>query len=159
MLTMATLKVKRPADSRTIKTEVVCPDDTNPMDILQGGRLVQWMDIAAAVCAQVHAENICVTASIDSVDFKVPAKLGDIVRITASITRAFTSSMEISVEASTTNIKGGKKLVINRAFFTFVALGSDGTPAPVPAVKPVTSAEKEAYQAASVRRREKHRVK
>ena len=45
-------KRKTPGRSRVLKTEVVCPNDTNPMGILQGGRLVQWMDIAAAVCAQ-----------------------------------------------------------------------------------------------------------
>lgn len=41
--------VRTPSFSETIKTEVVCPNDTNPMGILQGGVLVQWMDIAAAV--------------------------------------------------------------------------------------------------------------
>ena len=38
---------KVPSDSETIKTEVVCPNDTNPMGILQSGHLVEWMDIAA----------------------------------------------------------------------------------------------------------------
>ena len=85
--------------SKTIKTEVVCPNDTNPMGILQGGRLVQWMDIAAAVCAQTHSGKICVTASIDTVSFKRPAYVGEIVTIEARITRAFTTSMEIMVSA------------------------------------------------------------
>jgi acyl-CoA hydrolase len=90
---------KSPSDSVIIKTEVVCPNDTNPMDILQGGRLVEWMDIAAAVCAQTHSGKICVTASINQVDFNAPAKIGDIITINASITRAFHSSMEIFVQA------------------------------------------------------------
>lgn len=88
-------KIKTPKHSETIMTEVVCPNDTNPMGILQGGRLVQWMDIASAVCTQNHAEHICVTASIDSVKFKSPAKVGDIITIKARITRSFNSSMEI----------------------------------------------------------------
>lgn len=50
---------KIPSDSLIFKTEVVCPNDTNPMGILKGGRLVEWMDIAAAVSAQTHAEKIC----------------------------------------------------------------------------------------------------
>lgn len=58
---MPKLKTKLPSASVTVKTEVVCPNDTNPMGMLQGGQLVHWMDIAAAVCAQVHAEKICVT--------------------------------------------------------------------------------------------------
>ena len=60
---------KNVADSETIKTEVVCPNDANPMGLLQGGRLVEWMDIGAAVCAQTHSGKICVTASINQVDF------------------------------------------------------------------------------------------
>ena len=67
------LKTKSSKQSVVITTEVVCPNDVNPMGILQGGRLVQWMDLASAICAQSHAENICVTASIDSVSFKAPA--------------------------------------------------------------------------------------
>ena len=78
---------KAPAISETVKTEVVCPNDTNPMGMLQGGRLVQWMDIAAAVCAEIHAEKICVTAMINKVDFKHPAFVGDIITIRAKITR------------------------------------------------------------------------
>jgi acyl-CoA hydrolase len=92
-------KERSPNYSKTTKTEVVCPNDTNPMGILQGGRLVQWMDIAAAVCAQTHSGKICVTVSIDTVSFIRPAYVGDILTIEAKITRAFTTSMEIMVSA------------------------------------------------------------
>ncbi|MBK7816171.1 MAG: hypothetical protein IPJ60_00645 [Sphingobacteriaceae bacterium] len=93
-------------------TEIVCPNDTNPMGILQGGRLVQWMDIASAVCAQNHSEHICVTASIDSVKFKSPAKVGDIITIKARITRAFNSSMEIFVQAWAKKLEGSKLILL-----------------------------------------------
>lgn len=143
---------KTPASSLTIKTEVVCPNDTNPMGILQGGRLVQWMDIAAAVCAQTHAEKICVTASINQVDFNAAAKVGDVITISAKITRAFNSSMEIFVESFAKNVLAGKKHLISEAYFTFVALDENGKVAPVIAVKPVTLAEKEQFNAALKRR-------
>jgi acyl-CoA hydrolase len=93
---MKVLNYKTPSDSETIKTEVICPNDTNPMGILLGGRLVEWMDIAAAVCAQIHAGKICVTACINRVDFTAVAKVGDII---TRITRAFKTSMEIFVFA------------------------------------------------------------
>ena len=76
-------KAQSPVYSKVCKTEVVCPNDTNPMGILQGGRLVQWMDIAAAVCAQTHAAKICVTASMDTVSFTQPAHVGDIITMEA----------------------------------------------------------------------------
>ena len=123
-------------------TEVVCPNDTNPMGILQGGRLVQWMDIASAVCAQNHAEHICVTASIDSVSFKAPAKVGDIITIKAKMTRAFSSSMEIFVQAWAKKVISQKAYLINEAYFTFVALDDYANPTEIPLLKPLTVNEK-----------------
>lgn len=138
-------KTRSPKYSETIMTEVVCPNDTNPMGILQGGRLVQWMDIASAVCAQNHAEQICVTASIDSVKFKSPAKVGDIITIKAKMTRSFKSSMEIFVQAWAKKILSQKAYLINEAYFTFVAIDDNSHPTLVPTIKPTTTLEKEEY--------------
>ncbi len=138
-------KVKTPSHTETIMTEIVCPNDTNPMGILQGGRLVQWMDIASAVCAQNHAEHICVTASIDSVKFKSPARVGDIITIRAKITRSFKSSMEIFVEAWAKVILTQKAHLINHAYFTFVAIDAEAKPTVVPDVKPETEVEKQEF--------------
>lgn len=151
--TMSREKTKVPSASETIKTEVVCPNDTNPMGLLQGGRLVQWMDIAAAVCAQNHAEKICVTASIDSVNFKNSARVGDIITIRAKITRAFTTSMEIFVETRSKNVLSQKSVLINEAYFTFVALDDEAKATGVCAVKPITKIEIEQYKNAMKRRR------
>lgn len=138
-------KIKLPKNSETIMTEIVCPNDTNPMGILQGGRLVQWMDIASAICAQNHAEHICVTASIDSVKFKTPAKVGDIITIKAKMTRSFNSSMEIFVQAWAKKILSQKAYLINEAYFTFVAIDDNANSATVPAIKPTTALEKKEY--------------
>lgn len=147
--------LRHPSYSETIKTEVVCPNDTNPMGILQGGRLVEWMDMAAAVCAQTHTGKICVTASIDHVDFNAAAKIGDILNIKAKITRAFTTSMEIYVNANVRKVLEGKTYLVSEAYFTFVALDEDGKAAPVITVVPETATEKEQYEAALSRRKNK----
>lgn len=146
------MKSKLPKSSETIVTEVVCPNDTNPMGFLLGGRLVQWMDIASAVCAQNHAEKICVTASIDSVKFKHPAKVGDIITIKAKITRAFNSSMEIFVQAWAKKILSQKAYLINEAYFTFVAIDDNGDATTIPQVKPISAGEKSQYTKAQKRR-------
>lgn len=151
----AKIRTKTPKASETIMTEVVCPNDTNPMDILQGGRLVQWMDIASAVTAQNHAEHICVTVSIDSVKFKAPAKIGDIITIRAKITRSFQSSMEVRVTAWAKKVLSQKNYLINEAYFTFVALDDNAKPAMVPAVKPESIEEKKEFEAAIKRRKER----
>lgn len=150
---------KVPADSETIKTEVVCPNDINPMNILQGGRLIEWMDIAAAVCAQTHSGKICVTASINQVDFNESAKLGDIITICARITRAFNTSMEIFVRSFARKVVAGKKYLISEAYFTFVALNEKGEAAPVIGVSPVSRSDKEQYDAALNRKEKRIRVK
>lgn len=146
-------KIKSPKKSETIMTEVVCPNDTNPMGILQGGRLVQWMDIASAVCAQNHSEHICVTASIDSVKFKAPARVGDIITIKANITRSFNSSMEIFVQAWAKKVISQKAYLINESYFTFVALDENAKPINVPAVKALSVHEKKEFHNAEKRKK------
>lgn len=149
-------KSKSPASSKVYKTEVVCPNDTNPLGILQGGRLVQWMDVAAAVCAQNHAGRISVTASIDTVSFKRPVQVGDVLYIMAMITRAFTTSMEIRVSVWSKNIQEKKKHEVSESFFTFVALDENGKATAIPGVKPRTNSEVELYNKALKRKNTKH---
>ena len=146
------MKAKAPKHSETIMTQIVFPNDTNPMGILQGGRLVHWLDTAAAICSQNHAEHICVTASIDSVKFKAPAKVGDIITIKAKVTRAFISSMEIFVQAWAKKVLTQKEYLINEAYFTFVAIDDNANPTQVPGLKPSTDKEKIEYQLAEERK-------
>ena len=146
------LPAKSPADSETIMTEVVYPNDTNPMGMLQGGRLIQWMDTASAVCAQTHAERIAATVSLDKVVFKSPAKTGDIITIKAKITRAFNSSMEVFVQAWARRVLSRETKLINEAYFTFVALDEQAKPVAVPKVKPVSATEKLHYRQALARK-------
>lgn len=145
-------KSRKPVDSLVIKMEVVCPNDTNPVGILQGGRLVQWMDLASAICAQNHSDLICVTAAIDSVNFKTPAQNGDTIIIQSKVTRAFKTSMEIHAIAWKKNIHMKEKVMINEAFFTFVAIGEKGKSLSVPPLTPVSKEEKMAFEDAGKRR-------
>ena len=149
---MKKMRAKTPSSSETIKTEIVCPDDTNPMGILMGGKMVQWMDIAAAVCAQTHAEKICVTASIQQVSFKQAAKLGDVVVLKAKVTCVFSTSMEIFVQAHARNVSQNKKRLISEAYFIFVALDKEAKATAAPLLKPVNKSEREMMKAAVARR-------
>jgi acyl-CoA hydrolase len=149
-------KVKTPKDSETIMTEIVFPNDTNPMGILQGGRLMHWMDIASAVCAQTHSENIAVTVSIDKVQFRKAAHLGDILTIKAKLTRVFKTSMEIYVEVWARPVKSSEKFLTNHAYFVFVAIDREANPVVVPEIKPVTVEEKKQYVSALKRKKERN---
>lgn len=144
--------MKTPSDSEIIMSEIVFPNDTNPMGILQGGRLLHWMDIASAVCAQTHSEKIAVTASIDKVSFKHPVHIGDMVTIKAKITRVFQTSMEIYVEVWARKVKNSKTFLTNHAYFTFVAIDDNANPTKIPKIMAQSKEEKIQYKAALERK-------
>jgi acyl-CoA hydrolase len=144
---------KKVNDSRTIMTEMVMPNDTNPMGNLMGGNLMKWMDIAAAVCAGKHCQAQVVTVSVDHVSFQKPIKQGDIVTLEACVTRAFNTSVEIFVEVFASNMKGENPRRCNNAYLTFVALSDvDSTPQSVPQVIPLSGEELKQYDEAERRR-------
>jgi len=140
-------------DSKTIMTELVLPNDTNPLNNLRGGKLLHWMDIAAAISCQRHSGHAVVTVSVDNVIFKAPIKVGDIVTIHAYVTRAFTTSMEARIEVWGENIPNKRKYKCNEAYYTFVALDGYGNKTDVDPITPETAKERELYESA-IRRRE-----
>lgn len=132
--------------------ELVLPNDTNTLGNLMGGRLLHFMDVCAAIAAQRHSHRTVVTASVDSVDFRAAVKLGEVVVLEATVTRAFTTSMEVWIEVWAEDNATGERRHCNRAFYTFVAVDQSGRPIPVPALKPETPSERERYEAAARRR-------
>lgn len=146
------IKVKHPKDSHTIMNELVLPNDTNTLNNLMGGRLLHWMDIAAAISAQKHCNRIVVTASVDNVSFKHPIKLGDVITIEAKVTRAFSTSVEVRLDVWAENIPSGSRAKSNEAYYTFVALDKEGKTVPVSQLEPSTPEEKDLFDGALRRR-------
>lgn len=143
---------KKVADSFNRMTELVLPNDTNTFGNLMGGRLMYWMDIAAAYCSSKHCNGPVVTASVDNISFKNPIKLGHYVHIEARIARAFNTSMEIHLKVWGEDTLHQFKYESNEAFFTFVALDPNDNPRPVAAVVPETAEEIELFDGALRRR-------
>lgn len=138
--------------SLTIMTELVLPNDTNVFGNLMGGRLMYWMDIAAALAAQKHCNAPVVTASVDNISFENPIKLGNVVHIEAKVTRSFNSSMEIHLKVWGEDLTHQYKYKSNEAYYTFVALDPNRRPRPVPPVAPQTEDEKKLFEGALRRR-------
>ena len=113
---------------------------------------MHWIDIAAAIAAQRHADRVCVTASVDELNFHHPIRIGDIVTLQASINRAFRSSMEIGVVVTAESKSGHQTRRANNAYLTFVAIDESGRPVAVPPVKPETEDEKRRFNEALERR-------
>lgn len=139
-------------ESFTIKNELVLPNDTNTLNNLMGGRLLHWMDIAAAISAQKHCNRIVVTASVDNVSFKHPVKLGDVISIEAQVTRAFNTSVEVRLQVYAQNIPSGTQVKSNEAFYTFVAIDQNSRTIAVPELVPETEEEKQLFIEALRRR-------
>ncbi|MDX2001253.1 MAG: acyl-CoA thioesterase [Chitinophagales bacterium] len=147
------MTAKFPKESETVMTEIVLPNDTNALHNLRGGKILHWMDIASAIAAGKHAQSVVVTVSVDNVSFENPIKLGDVVTIRAKVTRVFKTSIETYIEVTAENLPTKTKYKCNTAYYTFVALNSNGKPMEAPQVTPETDEEKEHYSGA-MRRRE-----
>src|SRR3982750_1401596 len=126
------MESRKSSGSLTIMTELVLPNDTNVFGNLMGGRLMYWMDIAAALSAQRHCNAPVVTASVDNISFENPIKLGNVVHIEAKVTRAFHSSMEVHMRVWGEDLKSQYKYKSNEAYYTFVALNPNNKPLQVP---------------------------
>lgn len=146
------MNTKFAKETSNTMTELVLPNDTNTLVNLMGGRLMHWMDIAAAISAMRLCNTPVVTASVDNVSFHHPIKLGNILIIESKVTRSFNSSMEVYLKVTGEDLQEQKKYLSNEAYFTFVSLTNDGKPAKVPELIPETDEEKERYNGALRRR-------
>ena len=140
-------------ETLVVKNELLMPNDTNMFNKLMGGKLMYWMDIAAAISAQKLSNSLAVTASVDNISFKHPIEISDVVTLKAQVTRSFKTSIEVYIEVTAENIPKKTKRKTNSAFFTFVAVDKEGKPIPVPQAIPETDEEKELY-AGALRRRQ-----
>jgi len=146
------MEEKKAADSLVVMTELVLPNDTNIYGNLMGGRLMYWMDIAAALAAMKHCNAPVVTASVDNISFSYPVKLGNVVHIEAKVSRAFTTSMEVHLNIWGENPLQQNRYKSNEAFFTFVSLNANGKPKLVVPIAPETEDEVRLFEGALRRR-------
>jgi len=153
-------KLARPRpvrESISEMTEIVLPNDANPLNALLGGRLMHWIDLAGAMAAHRHSRAYVVTASIDHLDFLVPVRVGDFVVLRSSVNRVFRSSMEVGVKVWVEYYRSEESRHVSSAYLTFVAIDAAGNKVVVPQVIPETEDEKRRYDGAA-RRREARRA-
>jgi len=146
------MQARKASVSFTMMTEIVLPNDTNVFGNLMGGRLMYWMDIAAAIAAQRHCNAAVVTASVDNISFENPIKLGNTVHIEAKVSRAFNTSMEVHLKVWGEDFTQQYKYKSNEAYYTFVALDPDGKSKIVPQLEAGTEEETKLYEGALRRR-------
>lgn len=133
--------------------QLVLPNDTNIIGNLLGGRLMHWIDMAGALAASRHSNCVVATAALDSLDFRHPVRVGEMVRLKPRITWVGNTSMEVRVDVYCENMKTGAVIKTNKAYITFVALDDKGQPTQVPSLIINTEEEKLEYEKAIQRRK------
>lgn len=137
-------------------TQLVLPGDTNALGSIFGGTIMSWIDIAGAIASQRHCNKDVVTASIDQLSFVAPVYKGWVVNLKASVNFVAKTSMEVGVRVDAENPKTGESFHTVSAYLTFVALGSNGKPAPAPAL--ILETEEDKRRAAAALRRRENRI-
>ena len=140
------------SESKVEMTELVLPNDTNPLGNCMGGRVMHLMDIAAAIAARRHTRTTCVTAAVDEIAFHAPVPMGSVLVLMASVNLACRTSMEVGVRVETEDRATGRRDHCASAYLTFVALDAERKPTPVPPLVARTAEEKRRMKAAEERR-------
>ncbi len=148
----STPEIKTVSATCTHMSEIVLPNDANTLGNILGGKVMHMIDIACAVAAHRHCRKPVVTASMDSLDFRHPIKVGELIIIKASVNRAFRTSMECGAKVFSENLTTGEQKHTSTAYLTFVALNENKKPTAVECITPETEDEIRRWKDAEIRR-------
>ena len=135
------MEYKRPSDSDTTITELMIPSYANFGGKIHGGILLSLMDKVAYACSTKHAENYCVTVSVENVDFLQPVEVGDLVSLMARVNYVGKTSLVVGIKVTAENVKQQIVKHTNTSYFTMVAKDDDDQPAAVPGLKLTSEGE------------------
>ena len=148
---MGEQKAKRPAQTAVETRYLLMPNETNQYGTAFGGVIMSWIDMTAAMAAQKHCHSEVVTASIDSLSFREPIRIGEHVILRAMVNHAGRTSMEVGVQVLRENPITSKTSIATTAHLTFVAIDENQKPTPVPPIVAETDDEKRRYKNAEIR--------
>ena len=135
------MTVKTMKSSRTEQVQILSQSTLNGYKRLFGGKLMEWIDVVAAVTARRHSGKNVTTAAIDSLEFKRAAYANDTLVLMGEISYVGKTSMEVTVKTYVESLDGTREL-INQAFVIMVALDDNEKPTPVPSIVPENDEEK-----------------
>jgi acyl-CoA hydrolase len=149
------LQPKSPRESEVVMTQMILPGDANALNSAFGGKVMEWMDICGAICAQRHCRHTVVTASMDDLHFHASIRVGWNVTLRARVLATFKTSMEVGVTVTGENPLTGQRYLTTSALMTFVALAEDGTRVRVPGLIIENDDDKMAFAEAQARHDER----
>lgn len=142
----------RPEETEVVNTYIIQPPQTNVYGNAFGGQIMAWMDETAAIAALRFCKSLCVTVSVDRVQFNKPIKMGHILIMKARVNHTGKTSMEIGVRVCSEDPITGTKEHALTGYLTFVAVDCNGKPTEVPEIEINSSSDRKRYNQAEVRR-------
>jgi uncharacterized protein (TIGR00369 family) len=128
--------------SRTTLSQLMHPEHANLLGNVHGGWIMKLVDEAGALACMRHAQKKVVTVAIDSMTFREPIRIGDLIILNAEVSYTGRTSMEAEVQVLAENPVTGERTHTNTAYLVYVALDDEGRPTPVPPLKAETEDEK-----------------
>ena len=123
----------QPTGQLTVRI-VAMPADTNASGDIFGGWLMAQMDLSAGIAGRERARGRVVTASVSSLSFLQPVKIGDVVAVYTEVVGTGRSSVRIQIEAWVVRGTGSGQLKVTEALFVMVAVDESGASVALPAV-------------------------
>ncbi len=145
------LAAKTVRASRISIAQLMQPEHANNLGNVHGGWIMKLVDEAGALACMRHSGHRVVTVAIDSMVFRNPIKIGDLVLLSAEVTYTGRTSMEVEVQVQAENPLTGERTHTNTAYLVYVALDESGHPVPVPPLITETEDEKRKMEAAKER--------
>jgi len=133
---------KSPSESKIEMTELVLPNDANMLGNALGGRVMHWIDLAAATSAHKHCGSICVTAALERLSFLNPIRVGQLAHLKGRVVLTGNTSLMTKVDVFSEDMDTGEIKLTSEAYLTFVCLDKDRKPKKVPPAKLATDEEK-----------------
>ncbi len=150
----ARLAGKNPRESEAILADLMMPNQANGLrnPSIFGGVVMSMVDKCAALSAMKHSGGQATTLSVERILFKEPIKVGELVEIRSHVVHVGRTSMSVVADVYAEDLRTGKRRHTNACWLTFVHLGDDGKPAPVPPLILETDVDRHLYEIASRRR-------
>ncbi len=143
--------------SRITLSQLMHPEHANVLGNVHGGWIMKLVDEAGALACMRHAQRKVVTVAIDSMTFRQPIRIGDLVILNAEVSYAGRTSMEAEVHVIAENPITGERTYTNTAYLVYVALDDEGRPTTVSRLKAETDEEKRRME--NARERQERRLK
>ncbi|MDQ2889938.1 MAG: acyl-CoA thioesterase [Gemmatimonadota bacterium] len=148
------MNAKSPRESEAVLADLMMPSQANGLrsPSIFGGVVMSMVDKCAALSAMKHSGGQATTLSVERILFKEPIHVGELVEIRSHVAHVGRTSMSVVADVYAEDLRTGKRRHTNACWLTFVHLGDDGKPAPVPPLKPETDADHRLHEVASRRR-------